>query len=237
MKLRDTLNKGFSLIELVIVIMILSVLGIMTSSYIKTGVELYTHKVNLDKSISSVRFVMERLRREVSNALPNSLVLKNNCLTFTPVINSSFYDDHFPIYPQVADHGFIAPINQELKGTKAVINLLTLEELLTESNKIQTVSHYDLNSGELTFNNSVSFPAPSMTKRIYFIKDNISYCFNDSKLYKRTNNNENILMAENITGKFVNKETTSNVLQVTFNMEIDEQEVFVEQVLRINNKP
>ena len=45
-------------------------------------------------------------------------------------------------------------------------------------------------------------------------------------------------MAENITGKFVNKETTSKCsLQVTFNMQLDEEEVSVEQILRINNKP
>ena len=43
-------------------------------------------------------------------------------------------------------------------------------------------------------------------------------------------------MAENITGKFIIKETERNVLQVTFTMQLDQEEVSVEQILRINNK-
>ena len=132
-------------------IVLLSVLGIMTTSYIKTGTDIYTHTVNLDKSIGNVRFVMERLRREVSNALPNSLIVTDNCLTFTPIIDSSFYGDDFPIHPQVANHGFISPISKNLKGTKAVIDLLTADELLKEGVKVQTVRRYDSIQGKLTF--------------------------------------------------------------------------------------
>jgi len=237
MKCENVFNKGFSLIELLIVIVILSVLGIMTSSYIKFGTDIYIHRVNLDRSISDLRFVMERLRREVTHALPNSLIVNNNCLTFTPIIDYSFYSDDFPISPQVADYGFIAPINQDLEGTKAVVNLLTAKEVLDGSNKVQTISRYNVNSGKLTFENNLSFPISSMAKRIYFVKDNMTYCFNNSNLYKRINDNENILMAENITGKFIHKEATSNMLLVSFKLKVDEEEVSVEQKLRINNKP
>ena len=228
--------KGFTLIELVIVIVLLSVLGIMTTNYIKTGTDIYIHTVNIDKSIGNVRFIMERLRREMSNALPNSLIVTDKCLTFTPIIDSSFYGDDFPIHPQVANYGFISPISKNLKGTKAVIDLATTDELLEEGVKVQTVRRYDSIQGKLSFNKNVSFSSSSPTKRIYFIKDNIHYCFNDSNLYKRTNSNQNILMAENITGKFVIKEAVQNVLQVTFTMQLDQEEVSVEQILRINNK-
>jgi len=236
MKLKKTFNKGFSLIEMVIVLVILSVLGIMTSSFIKTGSDIYVHSSHLDKSISSIRFVMERLRREVTNALPNSLIVKNNCLIFTPIVASSFYGDDFPIYPITSNHGVISPINRILKGTKAVIDISSSKELLEET-KTQIVKHYDSLKGKLTFGSNISFQSPSPNQRIYFIKENTSYCFNDSSLYKQSNHGDDILMAENITGKFVIKEMPSELLQVTYTIKVDQQEVFVEQILRINDKP
>ena len=163
-------------------------------------------------------------------------MVKNNCLILTPIIASSFYGDDFPIYPITANHGFIFPINRILKGTKAVIDVSSSKELLEET-KTQIVKHYDLTKGELIFEDNISFPSSSINKRIYFIKENISYCFNDSNLYKQTNHGESILMAENITGKFVIKEMPSELLQITYTIKVDQQEVFVEQILRINDKP
>ena len=49
-------KKGFTLIELVIVILIMSALGIMTTSYIRNSVDIYTNITTLDKSLGSVRF-------------------------------------------------------------------------------------------------------------------------------------------------------------------------------------
>ena len=74
MKLKQ---KGFTLIELVIVIIVLSAISIATSTYISTGVSIYTDISERDKELNSTRFVMERLRREVLNALPNSLKVTN----------------------------------------------------------------------------------------------------------------------------------------------------------------
>ncbi|MCP5078900.1 MAG: type II secretion system protein, partial [Psychromonas sp.] len=106
-------NSGFTLIELVVVIIVLSAIGIATSSYISTGVSIYTDVSERDRELNSTRFVMERLRRDILNALPNSLSVSTDkqCLTFTPIIKSSLYGYYFPISPLTAVSATVATIS------------------------------------------------------------------------------------------------------------------------------
>ena len=235
-----TLRKGFTLIELVIVILIMSALGMMTTSYIRNSVDLYTNITTLDKSLGSVRFVMERLRREVGNALPNSIIVKNSCLTFTPIIDNSIYGTDFPISSHFAKKAFIAPISNNINGSKAVVYILTTDELLEGSNKSHLVQGYNAENKSIIFSEKISFPISSPTKRVYFVKDKTTYCFNKNNLYRRINEGEFILMAEHLSGYFFHKEAALKnhfLVQVKYNIDVEGKEVPIEQILRINNKP
>ena len=66
-------SSGFSLIELIVVIVILGVLAASITSFIRFGTQIYTETTARDQLVSSARFAIERLNREVRNALPNSL--------------------------------------------------------------------------------------------------------------------------------------------------------------------
>jgi len=253
------LQKGFTLIELVMVIIILSALGIMTSSYIGTGVDIYTGISDRDKSLNSVRFVMERLRREASNALPNSAYVTDKkvladgtviycCLTFTPIETSTLYRDFpiSPISPVSGSTGTIEPITRDdldLTETKAVVYLLTAAKGLSNSSikEIKVINDKDT----LTFDDSLGFPLGSPAKRVYFIKDDIRYCFNDAKeLYRSVIVNNTVattaLMAQGISGSFAVDDVSlqrNSLVKATFNLDFDGQKVPVEQTLHINNVP
>lgn len=234
------INKGFTLIELVIVIVLLSALGIMTTTYISTGVDIYTDTTERDESLNSVRFVMERLRREVANALPNSAVVESagQCLTFKPIIASSIYGGDFPIFPLNASSGGIAPINIDMSNAQAVVYLLSASELT--SSKVQAIGDYSAGQPIVTFSGSISFPLSSPAKRVYFINDTVTYCFSADNLYRRINSGGDQLMAENVTGSFQVSDATlqrNGLVLTTFIMNFDGQSASVTQTLPINNVP
>jgi MSHA biogenesis protein MshO len=233
-------QSAFTLVELVIVIVILSALGIMTSSYIGKGIDIYTGVADRDKSLNSVRFVMERLRREVSNALPNSLELSDQCLTFTPIIASSVYSD-FPISPSYGNTGTISPISDYnyTSGDKAVVYLLFADQL-NSTDKVNTIASINTDKDTLTFDPAVSFSLNSPAKRIYIIQDTVSYCFIGDDLKRQVNDGEYVLMAENIKGNFKVSNATlqrNALVKVYFELDFDGQEVPIEQTLHVNNTP
>ena len=238
-------KKGFTLIELVIVMLILSTLGIATSSYIATGLNIYNGISERDKSLNSIRFVMERMRRDVSNALPNSIRVEDDCLTFYPIKNSSLYTS-FPIYPIQKNSAEMTAITDYsyTSGDRAVVYLLHESELsIFDSNgssKSQLISGVNSAKDTLNFSNNISFPLSSPAKRIYIINDNLSYCFSGEALYWQKNSGEPVLMAENVSGSFAVIDATlqrNSLVEVNFSLPFDDQEVAFEQTLHINNVP
>ncbi|WP_019613162.1 prepilin-type N-terminal cleavage/methylation domain-containing protein [Psychromonas ossibalaenae] len=243
----SVVQKGFTLIELVIVIIILSVLGIATSNYIVSGVDIYTDIAERDKSLNSVRFVMERLRREVSGALPNSAVVTagGQCLTFTPIVASSIYAADFPINPISSATGTIATIPvadyRFAEGDKAVVYLLTAIDL--DSTKVAKPLTSDTTNSRLTFNDDAGFSLGSPAKRLYIIRDSVSYYFtgtNDLFRAENCDGKEKHLMGENMKGRFSASEASlqrNSLVKVSFTLDFDGQEVPVEQTLHISNVP
>jgi len=244
-------NSGFTLIELVIVIIILSAIGIATSSYITTGVSIYTDISERDKALNSTRFVMERLRREVLNALPNSLVVSadKKCLTFTPIIATSIYGYDFPISPVSASRANIAKVtllnNETIKvNDRAVVYLLDASELTpalaSSPRKLHAIE--SINNGTIIFKNNqnVSFTLSSPSKRLYIIRDTVQYCFSGNNLFFTKNTQARVLMANNINGEFEIALPTlqrNGLAKVTFMLNFDGQAVPIEQTLHVNNVP
>lgn len=245
-QMRLTKRKlGFTLIELVLVILILSALGIATTRYIATGVDIYNGISERDKSLNSIRFVMERMRREISNALPNSAVVASDCLAFYPIKSSSRYTD-FPIYPVQASQGAISAISdyQYASGDRAVVYLLNESELSNlEANgsaKSHLISSVNSAKDTLYFSSDVSFSLSSPASRTYIINDSVSYCFSGNNLYRQENNATPVLMAEAVSGSFQVIDATlqrNSLVEVSFSLDFDGQEVAFEQALHINNVP
>ncbi len=95
-------QSGFTLIELVTVIVILGILSVGISSFLKFGAQIFVDATDRDKILSSARFAIERLNRELRGAVPNSArILVNNgnhCIEFTPIAHSFVYID-IPVSP------------------------------------------------------------------------------------------------------------------------------------------
>ena len=236
---------GFTLIELVIVIIVLSAIGIATSSYIATGVGIYTDISERDSELSSTRFVMERLRRDILNALPNSLVVSDDtqCLTFTPIIKSSIYGYDFPIYPLNSTSASIATIEDYSyeNGDKAAVYVLSEAELSDSAlNTGQVHEISSVSSEVITFKTTTSFSLSSPSNRLYIIRDTQQYCFSGNSIYLTIGDESPVLMANDIEGTFDVSQTTlqrNGLAKVRYTLDFGGQEVPIEQTLHVNNVP
>ena len=100
-------NKGFTLIELITVIIVLGVVSVGISGFIRTGIEIYTDTTERNQLLGDSRFLMERLTRELRMAVPNSVRVKSNdsnsiqCIEFVPAEWVSFYS-HLSVFPDTS---------------------------------------------------------------------------------------------------------------------------------------
>lgn len=98
--------NGFTLIELVLVIVILGIVSISLSSITKSGIQLFVSQKDREAMLRSASYSVERMVREVSNAVPNSLRVNGNasvhCLEFVPIDWSTYYLD-LPLLPSTDD--------------------------------------------------------------------------------------------------------------------------------------
>ncbi|GDY26481.1 MSHA biogenesis protein MshO [Agarivorans sp. Toyoura001] len=96
---------GFTLIELVITMVLLAILAIATTDFLRTGSLIYRQSADRQVLLGEARFAIERLNRELHNSLPNSARLDPNganvtdyCLSFVPTISAHTYID-IPVAP------------------------------------------------------------------------------------------------------------------------------------------
>ncbi|PSS72737.1 PilW family protein [Shewanella algae] len=177
--------KGFTLVELVTVILILGILVVGVSSFIIFGTRIFVDSTAVDRVLGSSRFVMERLSRELRNAVPSSLRLQSSsqlqCLEFLPITASGSYLS-LPLAPDVqADTATVfAPATAISASEQLLVYPLTNAEIYgSGSNKRHAIDKVVLNGSLLTlqFAAAVNFAEASPAKRFYVAGQPVSYCF------------------------------------------------------------
>jgi MSHA biogenesis protein MshO len=201
-------EKGFTLVELVTVIVILGVLAVSTTSFIQFGTKSYTDAVDREEITSTARFVIERLNREVRNSLPNSVRVVNGsgkkCLEFIPIAQSAIYLD-IPVLPEPASNTItLVPFTSALVDNRSKIAVYALNADDIYDNNNGVIHDFDslsplLNRNELDDSspavvltlsnpsNPIHFRADSPTSRIYFIEPAVAYCLENDELYRYKN--------------------------------------------------
>ncbi len=111
MRARIRAFHGFTLMELILVVVVLGIMATATTSYLGLGARMYAEASDRDQLLSQSRFALERLTRELRNALPNSVRLHNanngwQCIEFVPVVVAARYTS----IPTVAQPGNSIPL-------------------------------------------------------------------------------------------------------------------------------
>lgn len=214
--------QGFSLIEIIVVIVILGVLAASVTTFIGFGTQVYTDATDRDATVSSARFAIERLNREIRSALPNSIRINGNnsrqCIEFTPIVLSAVYTDiAVAPEPSSAELKLIA-FNETLFNDGfspdlfVAVYILNADDLYDASNdKVFKLANNTIAKAghEWTINmaSAESFAEDSPTSRVYFFNDTVSYCVKNTLLTRHQNYTRNgdntptstgVLMAESI---------------------------------------
>lgn len=100
-------GRGFTLIEVVVVIVLLGIVGSMTASIISSSMQGYNDQTRRERLQSTARLAIERIQREVRHALPNSICTLNagscnnsgSTLYFMKVKDAGRYQDQSGTYP------------------------------------------------------------------------------------------------------------------------------------------
>lgn len=190
-------SRGFTLIELITSIVLLSILAISVTSFIGFAARMYVDVSEREQLLGQSRFAIERLSRELRSAAPNSVRIAGSgalqCVEFTPFVLSGLYLQA-PISPDVATElelasasGFSAVVGNErlviypretadiydaARTNNATLNGIPAEASASVATVNLVVSH--------------SFPQHSPERRFYLLGLPISYCVQGSQLRRYT---------------------------------------------------
>ncbi|WP_421867641.1 prepilin-type N-terminal cleavage/methylation domain-containing protein [Motiliproteus sp.] len=194
--LRST--QGFTLVELVVVIVVMAVLGVGVSQFIVNTSDSYVSTALRDRQGSAARAVVERISRELRNALPNSVRVSadQQCLEFVPVLGGSIYT-RIPLTSASSSFSSI-PFSSGAApsiGRVAVypINTASVYNLATTSAAMSSISP-DVSSSQSALEDTVEidvqlsrahrFPLESPSQRWFMVDDPVSFCFSGTQLFR-----------------------------------------------------
>ncbi|MDN7126278.1 prepilin-type N-terminal cleavage/methylation domain-containing protein [Pseudidiomarina sp. 1APR75-33.1] len=85
------LASGFTLIEIIIVILLLATLAIYSFGFLGLGSEMVVQVNQRNQLVAEQRFAIERLNRELRSSVPRSARANAACLEYMPMVGSNVY--------------------------------------------------------------------------------------------------------------------------------------------------
>ncbi|MBL0555977.1 type II secretion system protein [Aeromonas caviae] len=215
-RVRPGREGGFTLVELVMVILLLGVMATFSSQFIGIGTQIYGDASRREQLMSDARFALERLNREVRDAVPGSVRVEDEgggaqeqgaCLRFWPIATASRY---LSLNKSVAGNfelTMVASSAGELPtdGYRAVVYPITgeggLEAGCIHGKCVANVvgdGSFEPTTKIGTVTVDAAFDRESPAKRIYFANQQVRYCIDTQGTLMRYRESTHALMAEHI---------------------------------------
>jgi MSHA biogenesis protein MshO len=175
------LKRGFTLIELVTVIVILAIVSVGVFSFVSIGTRIYVDVTERDQILSEARFVIERLNRELRASVPNSIRISDNyrCIEFAPIAWSSFYED-IAVSPEPATNNVVlASLDgyQRQMNDRVIVYPIEPEHIYLGSDAHNVAPDASPVSGNtLSLSSAHQFATDSPAQRLYIGRQPVSYC-------------------------------------------------------------
>ena len=177
-------QSGFTLIELVIVIVLISIVALSLSNLTSETVYGYIDAKDRNRLSQSTKWTTERIAREVREALPQSIRASNSggihCVEFMNIVNASTYLD----IPPSGDVSSFNAVDFDLSfsaGLTVAIMPINPTTIYGGSGTLGSVAAI-ANSGNevtITLSGPTNFSRRSPQNRFYLLNSPISFCLND----------------------------------------------------------
>ncbi|MFC3095276.1 type II secretion system protein [Alteromonas sediminis] len=182
-------QKGITLIELVVVLTILGVISAGIASFVRVSIENVVLVTDRDKLLSASRFSVDRMSRELVNALPGSLRVSGNstfhCLQFVPIELVGAYT-RLPVQG-VSNLQIVEPIAATGESVSLTANLdyavvypLTETDVYANNSVkrklITAVSDDADNNNLIELDVTGLYPESSPAARAYIVNRAVSFC-------------------------------------------------------------
>ncbi len=192
------IEKGFTLIELIMVIVVLSVLALGSVQFISYSALGYVDTARRSELASTAIILNEKMSRLVRDALPGSVRISSDkrCLEFIPIVAGTQYIQApivgspvsqtqvhaVPLDGALAQMGYLAIYPQA-----SDINIIYSDTINPGyiSNEMAVVTATVNNASVFTFNNSATFQflLNSPTQRLFIVSSPVAFCQEGTSLF------------------------------------------------------
>lgn len=195
-------SQGFTLIELIMVIMVMAIITIGIGRFVSLGTEGYLQTRDREQLQSQARFAVERITRELRDAVPNSLEVTDDenghCLAFRPIQYSGDYINQ-SLTNITTVTGFItqptAPIFQI--NMMLVINPHKPQDFIIDADpsndQVADVSAInsttEINQWQFELDGQHSFSSGSLARRFYTYTHSVRFCLENNNLTRTSIDN------------------------------------------------
>ena len=191
-------QQGFSLVELIIVIVITSIIAVASTGFIVNTAKGLNDISRRAALANNLRTSLSKITMQLNNSLAGSARVSTGrgyqCLEMLPIRARSFYL-RAPLHSQSTDLQAIS-LDKKVLGMRAILNTAANQHIYREltnpasqtvSTTISRQSKSQKNAiTDLTFSRAMQFKQASQQQQIYFIDTPISYCIEQSKLFRYT---------------------------------------------------
>jgi len=194
-----TKAQGFTLIELITVVVILSIISVIGSHFVASTTASYNRTQQRSKLINGSRQALERMTRQLRVALPNSVRLTNGgiCLEFLPIVSGGNYLDPVPDAANgaAASSSITTAPHSVNFGTANFVAIGAVNDAEVFGGTRVSLANLNTRSPtSLTLSVAKVWQRNSLTRRFFLVDNPEAFCISGGQL--RFYGNQNISVAD-----------------------------------------